>query len=111
MLIPAVVKSTFGLTTAVAPAVAGAELPMKAAATPTPTTTKTHGITIPTIAPADNPLLLLCLDTGNVEFVCASDLIFKDPNYWERVLDITTKTTYKGAIKCFQIMGRSDQII
>lgn len=47
----------------------------------------------------------------NVEFVCASDLIFKDPNYWERVLDITTKTTYKGAIKCFQIMGRSDQII
>ena len=72
MLIPAVVKSTFGLTTAVAPAVAGAELPMKAAATPTPTTTKTHGITIPTIAPAYNPLLLLCLDTGNVEFVCGS---------------------------------------
>ena len=44
----------------------------------------------------------------NVEFVCASDLMFKDPNYWERVLDITTKTTYKRAIKCFQIMGRSD---
>ena len=41
---------------------------MKAVATPTPTTTKTHGITIPTIAPVDNPLLFLCLDTGNVEF-------------------------------------------
>ena len=68
MLIPAVVKSTFGLTTAVAPpaAAAGAELPMKAAATPTPTTTKIHGITIPTIAPADNPLLLLNLVPGNV---------------------------------------------
>ncbi len=45
---------------------------MKAAATPTPTTTKTHGITIPTIAPADNPLLLLNLVPGNVEFVCGS---------------------------------------
>jgi len=44
----------------------------------------------------------------NVEFVWASDLMFKDPNYWERVLDITTKTTYKRAIKCSQIMGRSD---
>jgi tyrosyl-tRNA synthetase len=44
----------------------------------------------------------------NVEFIWASDLMFKDPNYWERVLDITTKTTYKRAIKCSQIMGRSD---
>ena len=44
----------------------------------------------------------------NVEFIWASDLMFKDPNYWERVLVIITKTTYKRAIKCSQIMGRSD---
>ena len=44
----------------------------------------------------------------NIEFVWASDLMFSDKKYWERVLEITTKTTYKRAIKCSQIMGRSD---
>lgn len=44
----------------------------------------------------------------NIEFIWASDLMFNDKKYWERVLDITTKTTYKRAIKCSQIMGRSD---
>lgn len=34
--------------------------------------------------------------------------MFSDKKYWERVLEITTKTTYKRAIKCSQIMGRSD---
>lgn len=44
----------------------------------------------------------------NIEFVLASDLMFGDKKYWERVLEITTKTTYRRAIKCSQIMGRSD---
>lgn len=44
----------------------------------------------------------------NIEFIWASDLMFSDKKYWERVLEITTKTTYKRAIKCSQIMGRSD---
>ena len=44
----------------------------------------------------------------NIEFIWASDLMFNNKNYWERVLDITTKTTYKRAIKCSQIMGRQD---
>lgn len=44
----------------------------------------------------------------HLEFVWASELMFKDPKYWERVLDITTKTTYKRAIRCSQIMGRRD---
>ena len=34
--------------------------------------------------------------------------MFDDKKYWERVLEITTKTTYRRAIKCSQIMGRSD---
>jgi len=45
----------------------------------------------------------------NVEFIWASDLIKKSPTYWERVLDITTKTTYKRAIRCSQIMGRKEE--
>lgn len=44
----------------------------------------------------------------NLEFIWASELMFRDSQYWERVLDITTKTTYKRAIRCSQIMGRRD---
>lgn len=48
------------------------------------------------------------ISNENIEFVWASDLMFDDKKYWERVLEITTKTTYRHAIKCSQIMGRSD---
>lgn len=44
-----------------------------------------------------------------VEFVWASEFISNSITYWPRVLDITTQTTYKRAIRCSQIMGRKDE--
>ncbi|MCP4763223.1 MAG: tyrosine--tRNA ligase [archaeon] len=48
------------------------------------------------------------MDLENVEFLWASDLV-KDPKYWEMVLNISIKTSLKRALRCTQIMGRSEQ--
>ncbi len=47
------------------------------------------------------------LDTKNIEFIWASDLV-KDPKYWFSVLKIAKSTTLKRIIRCSQIMGRSE---
>lgn len=47
------------------------------------------------------------MDMNNVEFVWASDIV-KDTKYWEWVLNISIKTTLKRALRCTQIMGRSE---
>jgi len=49
------------------------------------------------------------INREHVEFIWASDLIKKSPTYWERVLEVTRKTTYKTALACSQIMGREEQ--
>ncbi len=47
------------------------------------------------------------MDLENVEFRWASDLV-KNPDYWEMVLQISLKTSLKRALRCTQIMGRSE---
>lgn len=47
------------------------------------------------------------LDTKNIEFIWASDLV-KEPGYWLTVLKVGRVTTLKRMIRCSQIMGRSD---
>jgi tyrosyl-tRNA synthetase len=47
------------------------------------------------------------MDMNNVEFIWASDIV-KDTKYWEWVLNISIKTTLKRALRCTQIMGRSE---
>lgn len=47
------------------------------------------------------------LNTKNIEFVWASDLV-KDPKYWFSVLKIARSTTLNRIIRCSQIMGRSE---
>lgn len=45
------------------------------------------------------------LDTDNVEFVWASDLV-KTPGYWETVMKIAIKTNLARVLRTTQIMGR-----
>ena len=47
------------------------------------------------------------LDTNNVEFHWASELV-KDDDYWQLVLQIARMSTVKRIIRCSQIMGRSE---
>ncbi len=47
------------------------------------------------------------MDLENVEFRWASDLV-KDPKYWERVLQVSMKTSLKRAMRTTQIMGRNE---
>jgi tyrosyl-tRNA synthetase len=47
------------------------------------------------------------LDTNDIEFVWASDLV-RDPKYWFSVLKIARSTTLNRIIRCSQIMGRSE---
>ncbi|MHA2029319.1 MAG: tyrosine--tRNA ligase, partial [Candidatus Kariarchaeaceae archaeon] len=47
------------------------------------------------------------MDLENVEFRWASDLV-KDPKYWERVLQVSMKTTLNRAMRTTQIMGRNE---
>lgn len=47
------------------------------------------------------------LDTKNVEFIWASDLV-EESGYWLTVLKVGRATTLKRIIRCSQIMGRSD---
>lgn len=46
---------------------------------------------------------------GDVEFVWASDVIGKNPQYWELVMDIAQTFTVTRMKRCSQIMGRSDE--
>ncbi len=48
------------------------------------------------------------LDTDNVEFVWASELV-KDPSYWQKVMQIARATTVQRALRCGQIMGRNEK--
>lgn len=50
-------------------------------------------------------LLSLGISKERLQFVKSSDLMFKDPNYWERVLDISARTKDSRAKTCSQIMG------
>ena len=47
------------------------------------------------------------LDTENVEFVWASDII-KNPDYWKLVLQIAKTNSIKRFIRCAEIMGRDE---
>ncbi|MFA7301645.1 MAG: tyrosine--tRNA ligase [Candidatus Shapirobacteria bacterium] len=47
------------------------------------------------------------LETKNVEFIWASDLV-EESGYWLTVLKVGRATTLKRIIRCSQIMGRSD---
>lgn len=47
------------------------------------------------------------LDTKNVEFIWASDLV-EESGYWLTVLKVGRVTTLKRIIRCSQIMGRND---
>ncbi|MEM5871985.1 MAG: tyrosine--tRNA ligase [Candidatus Aenigmatarchaeota archaeon] len=47
------------------------------------------------------------LDTNNVEFVWASDLV-KNDEYWKKVMQIARHSTINRIIRCGQIMGRKD---
>ncbi len=47
------------------------------------------------------------LDTNDVEFIWASDLV-KESDYWLTVLKIGRATTLKRIIRCSQIMGRNE---
>ncbi|KAH7825563.1 putative tyrosyl-tRNA synthetase [Monocercomonoides exilis] len=46
---------------------------------------------------------------GNVEFLWASEVIGKNPQYWELVMDIAQTFTVSRMTRCSQIMGRSDE--
>ncbi|MHA1820532.1 MAG: tyrosine--tRNA ligase [Promethearchaeota archaeon] len=48
------------------------------------------------------------MDMNNVEFIWASDIV-KDPKYWELVLKISIKTSLNKALRCTQIMGRTQK--
>jgi tyrosyl-tRNA synthetase len=48
------------------------------------------------------------LDTDNVEFVWASELV-KDTDYWQTVLKIGTINSVDRIKRCSQIMGRDDE--
>ncbi len=47
------------------------------------------------------------MDMENVEFVWASEFI-EDKDYWAKVMKIATHTTLNRAMRCSQIMGRSE---
>lgn len=47
------------------------------------------------------------LDTHDVEFIWASDLV-KDPEYWKIVLNVARSNTVSRIIRTSQIMGRSE---
>ncbi len=47
------------------------------------------------------------LDTKNVEFIWASDLV-KEPGYWQTVLQLSTSATVQRVLRCGQIMGREE---
>ena len=49
------------------------------------------------------------LDTENVEFVWASDII-KNPDYWKLVLQIAKTNSIKRFIRCAEIMGRNESM-
>jgi len=46
------------------------------------------------------------LGVKNVEYIYASKLFDESPDYWEKVLKISMKTTFKRIIRCLPIMGR-----
>ena len=48
------------------------------------------------------------MDTKNVEFVWASDLL-DNKEYWKTVMQIATKSTVSRIIRCCQIMGRDEK--
>lgn len=47
------------------------------------------------------------MDMENVKFVWASEFI-EDKEYWAKVMKIATRTTLNRALRCSQIMGRSE---
>ena len=51
----------------------------------------------------------LGINTMDTEFVWASDFIPGNPNYWTRVLDISSSFTVARIHRCCQIMGRADK--
>ncbi len=48
------------------------------------------------------------MDLKNVEFVWASDLIKKHPEYWESVLRMSMNASINRVLRCGQIMGREE---
>ncbi|MBX4196490.1 tyrosine--tRNA ligase [Candidatus Pacearchaeota archaeon] len=48
------------------------------------------------------------MNLKNVEFIWASDLIMKHPEYWETVLKLSTHATIQRVMRCGQIMGREE---
>ncbi len=48
------------------------------------------------------------MDLKNVEFVWASDLIKKHPEYWETVLRLSMNASVNRVLRCGQIMGREE---
>lgn len=48
------------------------------------------------------------MNLDHVDFVWASKLV-KDDNYWKKVMQIATVTTLNRALRCTQIMGRSEK--
>jgi tyrosyl-tRNA synthetase len=48
------------------------------------------------------------MDLDNVEFIWASDLIKKHPEYWETVLRLSMNASVNRVLRCGQIMGREE---
>ncbi len=48
------------------------------------------------------------MDLDNVEFIWASDLIKKHPEYWETVLRLSMNASINRVLRCGQIMGREE---
>ena len=50
------------------------------------------------------------MDLNNVEFIWAKDFYESNPEYWQTVLKLSTKSTISRVLKCGQIMGREENI-
>jgi tyrosyl-tRNA synthetase len=48
------------------------------------------------------------MDLDNVEFIWASDLIKKHPEYWETLLRLSMNASVNRVLRCGQIMGREE---
>lgn len=48
------------------------------------------------------------IETGDVEFIYASDFINNTPGYWETVLKLSMNASVSRVLRCGQIMGRED---
>ena len=48
------------------------------------------------------------IETGDVEFIYASDFINNTPGYWETVLKLSMNASVSRVLRCCQIMGREE---